>query len=90
MAKEWQSEQKQRDEMINKKITMQADHIRWAIRIHVNSLSIRRMISIRLLFIRRTLLEDRQSLIAKNSDLLRDMLILRKEVERLKGVAENG
>lgn len=27
-AKEWQSEQKQRDEMINKKIAMQTDHIR--------------------------------------------------------------
>lgn len=38
----------------------------------------------------RTLLEDRQSLIAKNSDLLRDMLILRKEIERLKGITMNG
>lgn len=27
-ANEWQLEQKQRDELINKKITMQAEHIR--------------------------------------------------------------
>lgn len=27
-AKEWQNEQKQRDDMINKKISMQTDHIR--------------------------------------------------------------
>lgn len=40
--------------------------------------------------VHRTLLQDRQSLIAKNGDLLRDMMILRKEVERIKGITMNG
>lgn len=36
-AKEWQCEQEQRDEMINKKVSMQTDHIRWVNQFHTKN-----------------------------------------------------
>ncbi|XP_055302935.1 uncharacterized protein LOC129568714 isoform X2 [Sitodiplosis mosellana] len=55
-ANEWQHEQQRREELINKKIAMQSEHIS-------------------------TLLDDRNALIAKNHEMLRDIFILKEKLQ---------
>lgn len=84
-AIEWQNEQREREAVINKKISMQTEHIKYRkFKILVSKLLHCLICNFTISYFCSTLLEDRQMLISKNNDMLKDMLILRRELENQK------